>query len=309
VEPLASINIGELIPINIDSDMKLTIDTNGWTVHIDEFDPRLVCQDEIDILKKLPYSNVLLIIHNLPALTAEQYQNFCHKIFDKIQNDNPSHEKRFLPGHDKEIIRVTGRQNQDGEIMGLFGMPDFLPWHCNQPGMPLSQRPDCLTLYSVEGTKNSVTAFSNSILALADLRNATDAPPGLLENLDVLNVMYDFSVDLDNNTKNYNYQGYPGKNMLVTKNKSGACGILFSNQTTDSFYIGNDKLPQDTYKLWHGYLSKFLTQKKYVYAHRWTDNEIIMNCQILGQHARLPFAKIQERMLWRIMGYISPTVA
>jgi hypothetical protein len=91
---------------------------------------------------------------------------------------------------------------------------------------------------------------------------------------------------------------------LVIKNKAGVDGILFSNHTTESFQIDDVKVSEEIYQLWHSYLCKFLTQKKYVYAHAWKNNEMTMNCQLLGQHARLPFTKIHERLLWRIMGVI-----
>lgn len=284
--------------------MKLHLDPNGWTVHATGLDPRSVSEQEIEILRTVPYTNVLLVIHDLPTLTADQYQEFCHRVFASVQNDNPTQEKRFLPGHNREILRVTGRRNDQGEIMGVFGMPEFLPWHCNQPGIPLDQRPDCLTLYSVEHCEGSVTAFTNSVLALQDLRQATNAPNGLLDALDALEVYYKYSVDLDLNAEQFDYIGYSGRNRLVVTNKSGQHGILFSNVQTESFWINDAKVPDETYALWRSYLAKFLTQKKYVYAHRWQNNEMIMNCQILGQHARLPFATIDKRLLWRVMGRV-----
>ena len=286
--------------------MNLYIDRNGWTVHIDDFDPRCVTQDELKILQTLPYTNVVVAMHNLPALTPEEYRDFCHKVFYRVQNDLTVHDRRFLPGHDREILRVTGRRDDNGEIMGVFGMPELLPWHCNQPGLSFDRRPDCLTLYSVEGCEGSVTAYSNSVLALKDLRVVSDAPEGLLENLDKIKVYYSYNIDLDEMTSDYNYKGPQGKQPLVIKNKAGFDGILFSNMTTESFYIDDVKVSDETYQLWHSYLSKFLTQKKYVYAHAWKNNEMTMNCQLLGQHARLPFSKIHERLLWRIMGVVEP---
>jgi alpha-ketoglutarate-dependent taurine dioxygenase len=240
----------------------------------------------------------------LPSLTADQYHEFCHKVFDSVQNDNPNQEKRFLPGHNREILRVTGCKNEQGEIMGVFGMPEFLPWHCNQPGIPLDQRPDCLTLYSVEHCKGSVTAFTNTVLALQDLRTATDAPTGLLDALDKLEVYYEYSVDIDQRKDNFDYVGHSGRNRLVVKNKSGRQGIMFSNTQTKSFWIDDEQVPDYLYQTWQAYLGKFLVQKKYVYAHRWQNNEMIMNCQVFGQHARLPFASIEKRLLWRIMGRV-----
>lgn len=282
--------------------MKLTLDANGWTVHATGLDPRTPTEQDIAILRTVPYTNLLLVIHDLPVITAQQYQHFCHRIFDSVQNDNPTNAKRFLPDSNQEIIRVTGKKNDQGEILGLFGMPEYLPWHCNQPGMSLDVRPDCLTLYSVEHCQGSITAFSNSVLALKDLRTATDAPQALLDNLDRLQVHYQYNVDLDLNTKMFDYVGHSGKNKLVVTNKSGQQGILFSNVQTESFWLDDQKLPNDVYQLWLAYLSKFLTQRQYIYAHRWKNNEIIVNCQVLGQHARLPFANIEQRLLWRIMG-------
>ena len=284
--------------------MKLKLDANGWTVHATDFDPRSVSSQELEILRTVPYTNVLLVMHDLPSLTPAQYQEFCHGVFESVQNDNPTQEKRFLPGHNREILRVTGRKNEQGEIIGVFGMPEFLPWHCNQPGIPLDQRPDCLTLYSVEHCEGSVTAFTNSVLALQDLRQATDAPDGLVDALDQIEVYYKYVVDLDNAAEEFDYVGYTGRNKLVVKNKSGQQGILFGNVQSESFWINNQQVPESLYQTWQSYLGKFLTQKKYVYAHRWQNNQMIMNCQVLGQHARLPFASIEKRLLWRIMGRV-----
>ena len=286
--------------------MKLKIDANGWTVHASELDPRSVTDDELQILRTIPYTNVVLVLHDLPTLTSDQYQEFCHKVFYKLQNDNPEKEKKFLPGHNKEILRVTGRKNEQGEILGVFGMPNFLPWHCNQPGIPLDQRPDCLTLYSVEHCEGSITAFSNSILALQDIRIANTVPDGLLEVLDRLEVYYHYSVDLDLNSQNVNYEGYSGRNKLVVQNKSNQQGLLFGNGQAESFWIDDQRISDQMYQSWQLYLGKFLIQKQYVYAHRWKNNQMVMNCQVLGQHARLPFANIEKRLLWRAMGYVQP---
>ena len=284
--------------------MKLSLDPNGWTVHATGLDPRSITDQQISILRTAPYINVLLIIHDLPTLTTEEYREFSHKVFESVQNDNPTQEKRFLPGHNREILRVTGRRDEQGEIIGVFGMPGFLTWHCNQPGLPLDRRPDCLTLYSVENCEGSVTAFTNSVLALKDLRLDPNAPAGLVNSLDQIEVNYKYNVDLDSDTEDFDYIGHTGRNKLVVKNKSGCEGILFGNLQSDSFHINDCAVPDETYKIWRSYLGQFLTQKKYVYAHKWKNNEMIMNCQMLGQHARLPFARIEQRLLWRIMGRV-----
>jgi len=287
--------------------MKLYLDPNGWVIHVLNFDPRQPSEEELDYLRTLPFTNVLVVMHDLPVLTAQEYQDFCRRVYVRVQNDNPTKDKRFLPGSNREVMRVTGRLDEEGEMIGLFGMPEFLPWHCNQPAMPLDQRPDCLTLYSVEGSAGSITAYSNSSRALRDLRQSQHAPPGLLENLDRIEVFYNYSVDLDRlSDSNQDYEGPSGKNTLVVKNKAGIPAILLSNLVTKSFWINDQELNEQIYKTWLDYLCKFLTQKKYVYAHRWRDNEMTFNCQVSGQHARLPFARIEQRLLWRVMGVVTP---
>lgn len=284
--------------------MDIKLDKNGWTVHINDLDPRILTDENIKYLRTLPFTNILVIIHDVPTLTQHEYREFAHKIFHVVQNDNPAPDKRFLDNTDREIMRVTGRKNEHGEIIGLFGMPGLLDWHCNQPGMPLDLRPDCLTLYSVEGAYGSITAYTNSILALKDLRNDPDAPIELIKNLDNIDVYYEYVVDTDQLQSNIDYVGYSGKNKLVTKNKSGQEGILFGNLQSNGFYLGTEKLDDQIYMEWSSYLKTFLTQKKYVYNHAWKNNQITMNCQILSQHARYPFKNIEKRLLWRVMGKI-----
>jgi len=126
-----------------------------------------------------------------------------------------------------------------------------------------------------------------------------------LDALDKIEVYYKYVVDLDRNAEEFDYVGFSGRNKLVVKNKSGQQGILFGNVQTESFWINDQQVPDSTYKVWYDFLSKFLTQKKYVYAHRWQNNQMIMNCQVLGQHARLPFATIEQRLLWRVMGRVN----
>jgi hypothetical protein len=64
--------------------MKLQLDANGWTVHATDLDPRSVTEQDIAILRTLPYTNVLMVIHHLPTLTAEHYQEFSHKVFESV---------------------------------------------------------------------------------------------------------------------------------------------------------------------------------------------------------------------------------
>ena len=288
--------------------MKLTLDPNGWVVHVDQLDVLDVNSTERDQLRTLPYTNLLVVIHNTQPLTIDQYHQFTSGVFDDLNNDLPAKEKIFVEQTNKEIIRVTGKKDAHGEITGLFGMPDDLPWHCNEPGRTADERPDALCLYGVEHTDGSITGFTNSIQALKDLRQATDAPVGLLRSLDQLMCYYNYSGSTDNGpmAADVNYQGRTGFNKFVTQNKSGATGIHWSPMQNPIFYIGKTPVPNAGQQAWFSYLYKFLTQPKYQYAHHWQDYEIIINCQWLSMHARPAFENIENRLLWRAMGYVSP---
>ena len=284
--------------------MKIYIDPNGWTIHIKELDPRHINSTDLFYLKTLPYTNLLVIIHDTPSLTPIELQTFSHTIFSQVQNNNLSLEKRFLPGTNREIMRVSGRRNEKGEIIGLFGMPEYLMWHCDHPGEALNTRPDCLLLYSVDGCEDTVNGFTNGIFAFQDLKKAKDAPPGLIKNLDKIEVHYAFSVDQDELKGDINYVGISGKNKLLIKNKAGIEGIMFSNSNSTDFFINQSKLPDKVSKLWKDYLTAFLTRPKYVYNHNWKNNQIILNCQFLSQHDRKVCPTIGKRLLWRMMGSV-----
>ena len=285
--------------------MKLTIDSNGWVVHATNLDLNHLDNTQSQALKQWPYSNLLVVLHNQKPLTLEQFHQFALKCFDGINNDLPAKDKIFVEGTNKEVIRVTGRKDHTGEVVGLFGMPDDLPWHCNEPGRTSHERPDALCLYGVENTQGSITMFSNSVLALQDLRLATDAPLGLLEQLDQIYCYYEYQGNTDDGptANDTNYTGRTGYNKLVNSNKAGLVGIHWSPMQYPQFYIDNKPAGKRQQVLWYHYLLKFLTQPQYTYAHHWQDYEIIINCQWLSMHARPPFDRIEDRLLWRIMGY------
>ena len=287
--------------------MRLSIDPNGWVIHITDFDIFNIDPADANVLKKLPYMNLLTVIHNKEKLTLEQYHHFSQQVFEGLNNDLPAKEKVFVEGTNKEVIRVTGRRDETGDMLGLFGMPELLPWHCNEPGRTAEERPDALCLYAVEHTQGSATLFSNSIAALKDLRSADNVPNGLLENLDKIYCYYNYQGSTDNgpDAADVNYQGRVGFNKLVNYNKSGRQGIHWSPMQYPKFYIDQQPVSKRQQIQWHHFLLEFLTQPKYCYSQNWVDNEIIINCQWLSMHARDPFEHIQDRLLWRIMGYTS----
>ena len=285
--------------------MKISTDPNGWVIHINDLDILNMTEEQANHFKKLPYSNLLVVIHNKLKLSLEQYHSFAKKVFVGLNNDLPAKDQIFIEGTNKEVIRVTGKENDNGEMIGLFGMPEDLPWHCNEPGRTASERPDALCLYAVEHTAGSTTMFSNSVQALKDMRKATDAPMNLLDNLDKIYCYYEYqgNTDLGLTTKDVNYTGRTGFNKLVNTNKAGLTGIHWSPMQYPKFYVDGNPVGKRQQILWHHYLLKFLTKPEYCFSQNWTDNEIIINCQWLSMHARPSFEKIKDRLLWRIMGY------
>lgn len=285
--------------------MKFTLDPNGWVVHATDFDILNLNDAETEALKRLPYTNLLVVLHNPRPLTLEQYHQFGLQCFDGLNNDLPAKSKIFVEGTNREVIRVTGRKDDSGEVLGLFGMPDDLPWHCNEPGRTAHERPDALCLYGVENTASSVTMFSNSVQALTDLRQIKDAPLNLLEHIDSIYCYYEYQGNTDDGpmANDTNYTGRTGFNKLVNTNKAGMTGIHWSPMQHPKFYIGSEPVSKRQQVLWHHFLLQFLTQPKYTFAHAWQDHQIIINCQWLSMHARPPFERIADRLLWRIMGY------
>jgi len=288
--------------------MKTSIDPNGWVIHISDIDLTNVDDQDARDLKRWPYSNLLVVIHNQDALTLEQYHGFAQRVFTGLNNDLPAKQQIFVEGTNREVIRVTGRRDHQGEMLGLFGMPDDLPWHCNEPGRLAQERPDALCLYAVENTSGSITMFSNSVKALEDLRRADDAPRDLLDNLDHIHCYYQYQGSTDNGPQalDVNYVGRAGYNKLVNTNKSGLSGIHWSPMQYPAFCIDQTPVSKRQQVIWYRYLLKFLTDPKYTYAQHWRDHEIIINCQWLSMHARPPFERIEDRLLWRIMGYTDP---
>ena len=76
--------------------MKLTLDPNGWVVHVDQLNVLDVNSTERDQLRTLPYTNLLVVIHNTQPLTIDQYHQFTSGVFDDLNNDLPAKEKIFV---------------------------------------------------------------------------------------------------------------------------------------------------------------------------------------------------------------------
>jgi alpha-ketoglutarate-dependent taurine dioxygenase len=281
--------------------MKIEIDKNGWTVHAYDINPAEFTAEQGKTIAGYVGTNTTVIMHSLPKMSLQEYQDFAHKL-GNAQQDSSLGNPYFDPNSNREVIRVTGEKDEHGNNKGLFSQKEELTWHANECGR--QDRPDALCLYAVSGTAGSVTSFSNTILAYEDLKKATDAPAELLANVDNYEAYYDYGANLDDvrdSIVDPNYKSPSGKQKVVYTNKFGNKGIFYSIKQRPRLMLNNEYIHRKTNLDIRTYLDSFLTQEKYVYDHHWKDGDCILNCQWLSLHRRLEFESIEQRWLWRIM--------
>lgn len=283
--------------------MDINVNKNGWVIDITGADVRTLTDEQVNQITPLITTNITVVIHGQPTLTPEEYRAFTHRL-GKVQNDAAPEtgEMYVLPGTEREIIRVTGAKDDQGQSTGIFSQKEELIWHCNETGR--QDRPDVLCLYGVSGTEGSVTSYTNTQIAYEDLLKEENAPEGLLEALPELEGYYNYGVnfnDVKYTISDPNYKAQPGKHSLLLKNKSGKLGIFISPKQRPLLYKNGVELDRKTKYNYVTYLYDFLTQEKYVYDHQWKNGDIVLNCQWHSLHKRNHFEEVEKRMLWRIM--------
>jgi taurine dioxygenase len=284
--------------------MDIQVNKNGWSIDISGADVRALSDDQIKQIAPLITGNITVVLKDQPSLTPDEYRSFAHKL-GKVQNDHTSQdigEMYSLPDSGKEIIRVTGAKDNDGQVIGIFGQKEELIWHANECGR--QDRPDVLCLYSIQGSEGSITSYTNTQIAYQDLLKCDYAPDGLLEDLPYLVAHYDYGVNIDdvkNTLAGPNYKARPGSYPVLLKNKSGKSGIYISPKQRPLLFKNGVELDRKTKYNYVTFLYDFLTQEKYVYNHHWKDGEIVLNCQWHSLHKRNQFEAVEKRMLWRIM--------
>ena len=142
--------------------MKVTLADNGWTPIVSEIDLNTATKEEIDIIGCLAGRQTLVIIKNQAHMNVQDEVRFIKRIGDP--DINADYVKNVvIDGTDRIMRRVTGKKNAEGKWMGIFGQKEELVWHANPVEDP-NRRP-LVYLRSIEGSKGSVTSFTNHIRA------------------------------------------------------------------------------------------------------------------------------------------------
>lgn len=272
---------------------------NGWTVQIHTPIKDITEEEQAEILK-LIIQNTMVFWRN-QNLNEQEELDFCARFggidftsldWDKATDDQKSLFIREYPG----ILRVTAKPGETGRP-GHFHHKEELKWHCNRPNDP--KRKSFIWLYAVEGSKDSITHWTNSILAYNDL------PPELKKHYDTLEVSYHdsrFRIDHDRETyqkhlkKIEHLKTLNFKNKLVLTNPYGQKGLYISPlQVGEITGMDFEEMIEFTNNI-----LEYLTQPKYVYSHHWEDGDVLIGEQFFGLHKRDAFEKMHERYLHRI---------
>jgi alpha-ketoglutarate-dependent taurine dioxygenase len=272
--------------------MKYHIHENGWTVIVDEIDLMNPKQEDADEICRLLDSNTLVVIPktNITMKDELKFINLFHEVetYDKPP-ESETIGKCVIPGSECKLIPVTGRIVVDGKT-GIFGHPAELKWHCNSPASPTAK--PLVYLRGIEGTKGSVTQWTNNFLAYDDLDSAT---------LELIKDMKGvFGHDADRISPALEHM--PGKFVnhsytpnIVRENRRGRKGIYLPYLQMFYFVGMTEEESQPLIEK----LAKHITQEKYVYSHDWEDGDIVIADMVFGIHRRLEFQGITNRLLHR----------
>lgn len=272
--------------------MKYHIHENGWTVIVDEIDLINPTQEDANEICRLLDSNTLVVIPRT-NITMKDELKFINLFYEIESYDKPPESetigKCVITDSECKLIPVTGRVIKDGKT-GIFGHPAELKWHCNGPASPASKL--IVYLRGIEGTKGSVTQWTNNLLAYDDL------PPAFLEEIKDLKGV--FGHDADRLSPALEYM--PGKFInedytpsIIRENRQGRKGIFFPY--LQMFYFKG--MTEEQSRPIIDKLAKYITQEKYIYSHDWEDGDIVLADMVFGIHRRLEFQRIDNRLLHR----------
>lgn len=275
---------------------------NGWTVNVHTPIKDINESDKKDLLD-LMIRNTCVFWRN-QKLTPQEELDFCGSFgyydFDTVNHEvwNTLSEKRkslFYPEY-PGILRVTAKPGLTG-YPGHFDHAEDLEWHCNRPGDP--NRKPFVYLYAVEGSKGSVTHWTNGMLAYNDLSEETKK---YYETIEVQYYGTRWRKDLDTDQgvwrteKDAELKKLNLRHKIIMSNLYGQKGIAMS-----PYDIGELKgMSEEEMINWSNDVIKYLTQPKYVYSHYWEDGDVIIGEQFFGLHKRDAFDKMHERYLHRI---------
>ncbi len=267
--------------------MKSSLDSNGWTLTINE-DIKTLSTEQLYEVAKLCNRHFVVIFRDQHLTLADQMKVASSIGTVKMDHgrDEAERERILLePG----IIRVTGELNSKGE-KGLFGHDEELDWHTHHANA--KKRFPFVWLYSVKGSTGSRTSWINQEMAFNDLS------VNMQKELEGIKYASGYKVgsfsDMAVAKEKINYDNPIN---LVHTNIEGKKGLYFPFQQVYDVVEGATK--QQWNEL-HTFLKGHCTKEKYIYHHDWQDNDLVISEQWLSIHKRWQFDGMKDRLLHRI---------
>lgn len=267
--------------------MRSSVDSNGWTLTINE-DIKTLSTEQLHAVAKLCNRHFVVIFRN-QDLTVKDQMRIASSIgtvkMDHGRDDAERERILLEPG----VIRVTGELNSKGE-KGLFGHDEELDWHTHHANA--KKRFPFVWLYSVKGSTGSRTSWINQAMAFNDLS------VNLQKELEGIKYASGYKVGSFSNMavakEKINYENPIN---LVHTNIEGKKGLYFPFQQVYDIVEGATK--QQWNEL-HTFLKGHCTKEKYIYHHDWQDKDLVISEQWLSIHKRWQFDGMKERLLHRI---------
>jgi len=263
-------------------------------IKIEGIDLRTASKTQLDQIARLILTDMTVVIKN-QTLTVDQQIQITQTIGNIFTLPDNIEDYETLLSRYKDIWiadgvgRVTGRKNERGEV-GIFGHKEEVDWHTDRPSDPI--RSPFGWLYAVSGTKGSVTSYLNNVESYSDLDEEfkEEIKDIQINQVGLKHGDYSPSKFFDehmNNTDLFN---------VVHTNSIGATGLFFPFYQIFGFKDKDKKyFEQIKNKLVH-----HITQKKYIYDHKWEDGDVVITEMNLTLHKRWAFKQIENRLLHRI---------
>lgn len=252
--------------------MQYKIYKNDWVIELQEDLKQLTHRKAIEIsslLRKYP----LVIAKNQKLQPKDELEIF--KLFDppyKLMKEYNISDNIIVPGTNGLAIRVTAKKNKKG-IMETFCDTKGTSWHCDNP-YPHPRR--ILTyLYAVQGVEDSVTLWSNTKLAFDEL------DPNLQKFLKKSKIKI----------KNFTPTSDDTKEFIPVWNENGEIHLPIGQ--IECF----ENLDETESKEIIEHLKTHMTKENYVYKHKWNLGDVLFANQRLGNHKRLAFDNMENRIL------------
>lgn len=270
--------------------MNYHLHENGWTVILDDFNFKDATQDDINQVAKLIATNTVVVAKN-QTLTVEDEVRIAKMFKDPQPLFQPTDASFQDVAVDEEglVLRVTAAKNARGKT-GVGADPNHFDWHANRTWD--RNRLPIIWLYSLKGSKGSITSYNNTIPAWAEMDPEFKEviKPLQMNFIPVTTVSHDLPASWKESIEE-NWQPH-----VVYKNIAGKEGLFFPHLSIQNF-VG---MPQKESQVIVDKLADYLLQDKYCYHHHWEDGDVVIAEQWLGLHKRWKFDRLEERLLHRI---------